>query len=80
METKEYLLDKAFREGIEEGFMDGYKKGLKIGFDEGFEKGLNFGIQTMRSAIALALKNSGFSVSNIAEVTGLSIAELEYLN
>ena len=68
MGTREYLLDKSFREGF------------KIGFDEGFEIGLNLGKQVTKRALALALKNSGVSVSDIAALTGLSVVELKYLN
>lgn len=76
MGTREYLLDKAFREG----FMEGYQKGFKFGFDEGFEIGLNLGKQATKRALVLALKNSGASVSDIAALTGLSVVELKYLN
>nr|VFK26567.1 MAG: conserved hypothetical protein (putative transposase or invertase) [Candidatus Kentron sp. LPFa] len=61
------MIDNARREGREEGMEKGMEKGMEEGKREGaHQKALE---------IALALKRAGLSPGQIAEVTGLPVAE-----
>lgn len=67
MGTREYLLDKAEKQGIEKGIQTGMKKGKADGERE------------KAIAIALEFKKMGLSLADIAKGTGLSLKEVEEL-
>ena len=63
MGTREYLLDKAKKEGIQTGI----------------EKGKADGERKKAIAIALEFKKMGLPIADIAKGTGLTVEEIEKL-
>lgn len=59
-------------EGLEEGIEKGIKQGKEQGMQEGLEKGIGLGIQT----VAKNMLEKGKSISEIAELTGLTENEI----
>ena len=66
----------AVREGRAEGIEMGLKEGHQIGLKEGREEGK----KTAAIEIAAKMKNNGIPHTLIAELTGLSVKEIEKLN
>ena len=62
-------------EGLEEGIVIGKAEGKAEGLEEGLEKGA----AKRDIAIARNLLTKGFSIENIADITGLTIEEIEKL-
>ena len=73
--TAKMQISSSRREGIEEG----REKGRQEGFEEGRKKGIEKGQQEERFSNARGFKRMGVSVEIIAQVTGLSAAEIEKL-
>ncbi len=71
---------KGRAEGRAEGLAEGWEKGMKTGIEKGIEKGLAEGIKQQQITSALKLKVKGMPVNLIAEVTGLSLQEVESLD
>ena len=71
MGTREYLLDKAKKEGIQAGIQTGIKAGI--------EKGKADGKREEAIAIALEFKKMGLPIADIAKGTGLTVEEIEKL-
>jgi DNA repair protein RadC len=70
--SRKYLLSAAAQERLKaEADKAGEARGLKAGRQEGEVKG--------REAVALAMKTKGIAASDIAEVTGLSVAKVKGL-
>jgi predicted transposase/invertase (TIGR01784 family) len=63
--------EKAIEKGIEQGIEKGIEKGREQGREEGIEKG--------KAAVAKKMKTKGMSIEEIAELTGLTIAEINEL-
>jgi predicted transposase/invertase (TIGR01784 family) len=68
MGIEEFLLDRAEKKGIEKGLKEGVKKGRKEERQE-----------VMRET-ALKMKKSGLDLTLIADITGLSVKEIEKLS
>ena len=68
---------------FESSFGDGYYEGKAIGMEQGMEqgiqKGMLQGLEQSTKSIALKLLQKGESTENIADLTGLSIVEIESL-
>ena len=68
---------------FESSFGDGYYEGKAIGMEQGLEqgiqKGMLQGMEQSTKSIALKLLQKGESTENIADLTGLSIVEIESL-
>ncbi|MCY4779651.1 hypothetical protein ORI89_08305 [Sphingobacterium sp. UT-1RO-CII-1] len=83
MGTREYLLDKAKKEGIQVGIQAGIQTGIEKGIKTGIEKGIKTGMEKGKKeeaiAIALEFKKMGLPIADIAKGTGLSIEEVENL-
>ena len=56
---------------LAEAYEDGYKEGKKEGQKEGQKE--------VATSVAKNLKKAGFEISLIAEVTGLSVKEIDFL-
>ena len=69
--AEERGIEKGRKEGIEIGVTKGLTKGLKEGRKEGKKEGVY--------SVAKAMKEKGFPLLTITEVTGLSQAEIETL-
>ena len=64
-------IDYAEERGIEKGRKEGCKEGIEIGVTKGLKEGVY--------SVAKAMKEKGLSPLTIAEVTGLSEAEIKAL-
>ena len=64
-------------EGLAEGRAEGLAEGLAEGMAKGHEKGLAEGREAAILAMARRMKEKGMPLADIAEMTGLSVAELE---
>ena len=62
-------------EGLERGMGQGLARGRKEGLEEGMEKGMERGVR----ATAKTMKQQGFEVAVITNITGLSAAEINSL-
>ena len=64
----------------QEGFLEArYHRGMKDGLAEGRAKGLAEGINETNRRNALRMKAKGYAIADIAEITGLTIKEIEKL-
>ena len=64
-------------EGRAEGLAEGLAEGMAKGIAKGHEKGLAEGREAAILAMARRMKEKGMPLAEIAEMTGLSVAELE---
>ena len=58
------------------GFVHGRDEGIAIGVD----KGITIGVDKGKAEIAQNMKRKGYSVNDIADLTGLSAAEVGQLD
>jgi predicted transposase/invertase (TIGR01784 family) len=70
------VLGNAKLEGIAEGMAKGMAKGIEKGRAEGKEEGLAEGVVKGKIEIAKTMLAKGMSVEMIAEITGLTAAEI----
>ena len=63
--------------GYEEGHFDGKKEGRAEGLAEGIERGIEKGIEEEKIRNAKAMKEIGIETKKIAQITGLSIQEID---
>lgn len=72
-------IEKGMAKGIEEGMAKGIEEGMAKGIEEGMAKGIEEGIEKTRLENAKKMLVKGFSVSDIADITGLSVEEINSL-
>ena len=77
---KEELEERAWTQGMEEGRTQGMEEGRTQGMEEGRTQGMEEGRTQGMHGIALSMLRKGYEVSEISEVTGLSVAKVEQLN
>jgi predicted transposase/invertase (TIGR01784 family) len=74
------LYEKALEEGIEQGIEQGIERGIELGIEKGIEQGVELGRLEgeFRKALETAkrLQEKKYSLSEIQEITGLSVAVL----
>jgi predicted transposase/invertase (TIGR01784 family) len=58
---------------------EGIEKGMQKGIEKGMQKGLEKGIMQTKTKTALALLKENMNIEKIAEITGLSVKEIEKL-
>jgi len=79
----DYAIETAHKEGMNKGLLEGIKEGMNKGLQEGMNKGLqegmNKGLQEGKIEIAKKMKIKGLSLSEIADLTGLSESEIDTL-
>ena len=73
--TFEYMLKERERKGIEQGRSEGRAEGEAIGL----EKGRSEGAVQEKRAIAKVMKGKSISNTEISEITGLSVEEVDKL-
>lgn len=73
------VLLTAKKEGLAEGRAEGRAEGLAEGMEKGREEGVAAGIETANKATAVKMKSLGAAPEFIAQVTGLTIDEIEAL-
>jgi predicted transposase/invertase (TIGR01784 family) len=64
---------------VQQGLQRGLQQGLQKGLQQGLQKGLLEGEKRKALATARKLKQKGMSIQEIAELTGLSIDEVQKL-
>ena len=69
-------MEEGIEEGREEGRREGREEGRKEGREEGRIEGREEGRKEMKRMFAKNLKTSGYDVSEIARLTGLSLEEI----
>ncbi|MDR1543937.1 MAG: Rpn family recombination-promoting nuclease/putative transposase [Prevotellaceae bacterium] len=84
LDMEERGMERGMEKGMEKGIEKGMKKGIKKGMEEGMKKGIKKGMEKGKAEqnIEIAkkmLKKELFSFEDIAEITGLSIEEIETL-
>ena len=62
---------------IETHYESGRREGFNVGIEEGIEQGIEQGIKKEKHVIAIAMKQKGLPLDDIAEITGLSVSEIE---
>ena len=77
--TFEYMLKERERIGIEQGRAEGHAAGLSEGRSEGEAIGLEKGAAQEKRAIAKVMKEKSISNTEISEITGLSVEEVDKL-
>ena len=77
--TFEYMLKERERKGIEQGRAEGHAAGLSEGRSEGEAIGLEKGAAQEKRAIAKVMKEKSISNTEISEITGLSVEEVDKL-
>lgn len=65
--------------GLEKGEAIGLEKGEAIGLEKGEAIGLEKGVFQNKIENARKMKSKGFSVEDIADITGLSVDDIEKL-
>ena len=70
---------EGIKEGRAEGIKEGRAEGIKEGRAEGLAEGLAEGIEKTKRENARRMKAKGFASADIAEITGLSVEEIDQL-
>ena len=71
------VLSTARMEGWDEGMQKGIQKGIEKGMEEGMKEGKREGELNKAKEIARKMREKGMSADDIAEMTGLSVAEIQ---
>jgi predicted transposase/invertase (TIGR01784 family) len=77
IEIEKRYMDEQIR--IENAKKEGMMKGVEIGKEEGIMEGEKKGIEKEKINFALKLKNKGFSLEEISEITELPVEKLKNL-
>ena len=72
-------IQQGIQKGMEQGIQQGIQKGMVQGIQQGVEQGIQEGIHQQTIRIARNALQKGLSLSEIAELTGLSEIELQRL-
>jgi predicted transposase/invertase (TIGR01784 family) len=72
-------IERGIEQGIEKGIEKGIERGIEQGIEQGMEKGLEEGRLSERINLAKRLHQKGMLVAEIADLTGLSEAEIKDL-
>jgi len=70
---------EGIEQGIERGIKQGLERGIEQGIERGIEQGIERGIEQGKIATAIECKKEGIALDTIANITGLSIEEIEKL-
>lgn len=77
---KQRAIEVGLEEGIQKGIQEGMQKGLQKGLEKGIEKGMEKGIEKEKIEIAKKLLAKHIDIATIAEVTSLSIKNIQKLS
>ena len=72
-------IQRLFREDLDKARMEAFKEGFKEGYRESFRESFREGRQQIASLTARNLLELKMSHDKIAQITGLSLAEVEKL-
>ncbi|MCK5876786.1 MAG: hypothetical protein KAG43_04065, partial [Candidatus Marithrix sp.] len=78
-EGMEKGIEKGLEKGMEKGLEKGMEKGLEKGMEKGIEKGLEKGMEKGVLLMAKNMKQAQVATTTIAEVTDLSIEQINGL-
>jgi len=67
------------QEGFEEGVQHGIEQGIQYGIEQGVQQGLEQGEKRKALEAARKMLKKGFSLEEVADLTGLTISELKSL-
>lgn len=74
-------LEEGMKKGLKQGLKQGIKQGMKQGIEQGMEQGIKEGREEGRKSekieLAKKMKNKGFSIQEIIDITELSKEEVE---
>ena len=70
-------IKEGMEQGIKEGMEQGIKEGMKQGIKEGRAEGRKEGRKSEKIELAKKMKNKGFSIQEIIDITELSKEEVE---
>lgn len=76
MGIEQLLLERAQKEGREQGLNQGLEEGRELGLEQGREQGLEQGLELARSQVILNAKKKGIDIEVIADLVGLSVEEV----
>ena len=65
-------IDNGLQQGLQKGLEEGMQKGLEEGMQKGLKEGRLEGAESEKKNIAQAMKEKGFDIGMIMELTGLS--------
>ena len=65
-------IDNGLQQGLQKGLEEGMQKGLEEGIQKGLKEGRLEGAESEKKNIAQAMKEKGFDIGMIMELTGLS--------
>ena len=63
----------------DQALRDGYQEGFDIGIEKGIEQGIKQGIKQKEKDIVINMLKKGIDINTIAEITKLSINEINFL-
>ena len=69
-------MEKGLEKGEKIGMEKGMEKGEKIGLEKGRAEGEKIGAKKVKTEMARKLKSKGFGIAEIAELTGMSEADI----
>jgi len=78
-EVQQRSKQEGIQEGRQEGRQEGIQEGRQEGIQEGRQEGIQEGRQEGRQAVALNMLRSGMTVDSIAQLTGLSLQQIQQL-
>jgi predicted transposase/invertase (TIGR01784 family) len=70
---------RVWQEAHEEGMEKGIEKGIEEGIEKGIEKGIEEGRNLEKQQLAERLKANGKTLKEIAQLMGISLAEVRRL-
>jgi len=74
------MREEGVREGArEEGLEEGREEGLKQGIERGMKKGMEKGMEKATENLARKMKETGYPIKNIIELTGLTHSQIQKL-
>ncbi|MDR1656512.1 MAG: Rpn family recombination-promoting nuclease/putative transposase [Deltaproteobacteria bacterium] len=76
-QAREQGLKQGLEQGLKQGLEQGLKQGLEQGLKQGLEKALKQGLEKVRNDIAQNAIAKGLPLTNIAEMTGLTLDEVK---
>ena len=77
--TLQELMDRNYEQGLEFGRSEGLAQGLEQGLEQGRAEGEAAGRAAAITELARSMKVKGLDAAAIAEITGLSVVEVEKL-
>ena len=70
-------LKQGMKQGMEQGMKQGMKQGIEQGMEQGIKEGREEGRKSEKIELAKKMKNKGFSIQEIIDITELSKEEVE---